>query len=191
MSQVCVPQDPAAKHQILLRSSSEPSQRVGSEDQCQAEDDSADQTTSADDPGDNQTDTHANEDAGEQNAASAEATHTRRESTGRDTVIKDMIQGQEETETSDRRREDEEGNKKKDRSAELTERERERPTLRCSSSDNLLSSLTFFFTSFQSLFLHSFQFPVSGTKCFHFPNTSVSKLTESHSPFTSLCFISH
>ncbi|XP_036933595.1 MORC family CW-type zinc finger protein 3 isoform X3 [Acanthopagrus latus] len=127
--EVCVPQDPAAKHQILLRSSSEPSQRVGSEDQCQAEDDSADQTTSADDPGDNQTDTHANEDAGEQNAASAEATHTRRESTGRDTVIKDMIQGQEETETSDRRREDEEGNKKKDRSAEPTERERERPTL--------------------------------------------------------------
>lgn len=169
MSQVCVPQDPAAKHQILLRSSSEPSQRVGSEDQCQAEDDSADQTTSADDPGDNQTDTHANEDAGEQNAASAEATHTRRESTGRDTVIKDMIQGQEETETSDRRREDEEGNKKKDRSAEPTERERERPTLRCSSSDNLLSSLTFFF-HFLSVIVPSFV-PVSSEwhEVFPFP----------------------
>lgn len=122
--QVCALQDPAAKHQTLSRSSSEPSQRVGSADQCLAEENNGDQT-STDDPGDNHTDTHANEDAREQNAASA--THVRWESTGRDAVIKDVTQGQEETETSGQKCEDEE---KKDKSAEPTERERGRPTLR-------------------------------------------------------------
>uniref|UniRef100_A0A671W4N9 Zgc:152774 n=1 Tax=Sparus aurata TaxID=8175 RepID=A0A671W4N9_SPAAU len=124
--EVCAFKDQTAKHQILSRSSSEPSQRVGSADQCLAEENDDDQT-STDDPGDNHTDTHANEDARKQNAASA--TRVRRESTGRDTVIKDTIQGQEETETSGQKREDEEGNKKKDKSSEPTERERERPTL--------------------------------------------------------------
>lgn len=186
VSQVCAFKDQTAKHQILSRSSSEPSQRVGSADQCLAEENDDDQT-STDDPGDNHTDTHANEDAREQNAASA--TRVRRESTGRDTVIKDTIQGQEETETSGQKREDEEGNKKKDKSSEPTERERERPTLRWSSSDHLFSSisLTVFVVCFLPVIVHSFV-PVSNEwhEGFPFP-----KVTQSHTASLHSCDLYH
>ncbi|XP_073343148.1 MORC family CW-type zinc finger protein 3 [Pagrus major] len=130
--EVCVFQDQVAKHQILSRSASEPSQlthTVRSADQCHAEENNADQTNT-DDPGDYYTDTHANDDARTQNAVSAEATHTRRDSTGRDAAIKDAIPGQEENESSGPRREDAERNKKKVRNMESMARERESaPTL--------------------------------------------------------------
>ncbi len=136
-----------AKHQILSRSSSEPGQptfrsthapdHIRTADRCHTEENTLEQDqTNTDHLADHYTDTHANDDAQTQSAATAEVTrrHKQRPS-GRDTVIKDSVQLTEgqvsvENETNDHRLEDEEGDKKKDTNMEPMEREETTDALR-------------------------------------------------------------
>ncbi|XP_051275480.1 MORC family CW-type zinc finger protein 3 [Dicentrarchus labrax] len=113
--EVCAFQDQVTKHQILSRSSSEPSQptfqtthtphHMRTADQCLTETNT-----------DYYKDTHTNDDS------TAEVTHTQQKLTERDTVIKDKTQVHVENETNDHSLDSEKRNRNKDTNMEPMER---------------------------------------------------------------------
>lgn len=137
--QVCAFQDQVSPHQILSRSSSEPSQptfesthtpdHIRTADQCHTKEIALEQDqTNTDQLEDYYTETHANDDAQTQSTVRAEVAHTQQKSDRRDTVIKDKAQVtveqvHVENETNDHGLEGEESDKRKDTNMEPVERE--------------------------------------------------------------------
>ncbi|XP_010730438.3 MORC family CW-type zinc finger protein 3 [Larimichthys crocea] len=117
--EVCVFQDQNPKHQILLRSSSEPSQptfqstpqHMRAADGSHAEENTLEKDQMhTDQQADYYTDTRAHDDAQKESMA-AEVTHIRQKLVERDTVIKDKTHMHVENETSDHRQEEEDATK--------------------------------------------------------------------------------
>ncbi|XP_054452996.1 MORC family CW-type zinc finger protein 3 isoform X2 [Anoplopoma fimbria] len=104
--EVCEFQDQTTKHQILSRSSSEPSWPTFRAGERQTEEDSLDRTST-----DHLTDTHLHDDAQTQSRVTDEVTHTQQNAAGRATVIEERTQVRHgENQTIDNRGEDEQRN---------------------------------------------------------------------------------
>ncbi|XP_023263071.1 MORC family CW-type zinc finger protein 3-like [Seriola lalandi dorsalis] len=133
--EVCEFQDQVAKHQILSRSSSEPSQptfqSTRTPDRWHAEENTLEHDqTNTDHCADDHADTHTNDNVQTQNRVTGEVARSQRKPSGRDTVIRDktgITQGllQLENETNSQTFEGTEKDKQKDTDVEPFEKEEE------------------------------------------------------------------